>query len=156
MTKTKPVAGLVPGAPEYFETVARPAVALAIQEPANAALALAAFTLLYHVKDWACRDKIIEGELAYWSGCPFAQVVAEIANGGKHGQVTDGRLTSSPHVLEFRICGYGDGGWGVGPFGVHNIQVHGKRTSAEEPRWWSIKEVLETVSDWWRSALRIT
>lgn len=152
-TSTTPVAGLVSGAAEYFNNVALPMVQRAVEAPNDTAAALGAFTLLFHVKDWAKRDGLIPSEADYWNTCPFGQLVAEIANGGKHAELTDRKLTTSPHVVQFRSCGFGQGGFGVGPFGTANIQVNGIRAPGEAPCWWSTKEVLETVRDWWKGRL---
>lgn len=149
----KPIAALVPSVADYFRNVVNPAIDRAVESPDDASLAVSAFTLLYHVKDWALRDGSIANETDYWADCPFAQMVAEIANGGKHMEVTDSRLTASPAALEFRLCGYGEGGFGVGPYGVANIQINGRKTPGGDAMFYSIDEVLSEVRDWWRATI---
>jgi hypothetical protein len=151
----QPIAALVPSASCYFETVAKPAIRRAIEAPNDASLAVSAFTLLYHLKDWARGDNLIADETTYWSTCPFAQMTAEIANGGKHMEVTDKRFTAAPSALEFRSCGRGEGGYGVGPYGVRNIHIKGHRSPADNARFYSVKQVLEEVETWWRSTLSL-
>lgn len=149
-----PLDGLLSSAQDYFSLVAAPVIERAIKEPANPSLAVAAFTLLFHVRDWALKE---DTPLAatFWRDCPFAMIVAEIANGGKHKELTHERFTKDPHVLRFQVCGYGQGGYGVGPFGAKNIQVHGRRHADDTPRWWSLRRILTEVRAWWATALAI-
>lgn len=153
MVSAKPIAGLVTSASNYFVDVATPAIERAIADPDNPSLALAAFTLLYHTKDWAMDDGSLASEAIYWDECPFAQVVAEIANGGKHATLKDKKYVQTPHVLGFQSCGFGEGGWGVGPFGVSNIQVDGIRLKGDAARWHSLEDVLSEVAAWWKARL---
>lgn len=153
--RVKPIDGLVSGASVYFSEVVVPAIDRAINDPDNPSLALAAFTLLYHTKDWALRDKVIPNEDVYWDACPFAQVAAEIADGGKHAELSRKKYVQTPHVLRFQRCAYGEGGYGVGPYGVSNIQVDGIRITGDAPCWHSLEDVLSEVRDWWRSTLSV-
>lgn len=149
----QPIAALVPSAAEYLRSIVTPAIKRSIENPADASLAVSAFTVLYHTKDWAKRDGTIVDEAAYWAACSFAQMTAEIANGGKHMEVKDQRFTSDPAALEFRLCGYGEGGYGVGPYGVANIQIKGHKVPGDTERFYSIAEVLSEVQAWWQSTL---
>lgn len=146
-----PIGMLVADAGTYLQSIAGPAVKSAIEDPGNPHKALAAFILLYHAKDWSKHGGVPEDH--YWKDCPYAQLMGEIANGGKHQEVTDRKFAASPVVLEFRRCGYGQGGYGVGPYGVVNIQVH-HRSLAGEPEWLSLKTVLEAVLGWWTAKLQ--
>jgi hypothetical protein len=85
--------------------------------------------------------------------CPFAQAIAEVANGGKHRTLDDKNLVADRDVVEFRLCGYGEGGYGVGPFGQANIQLHGRRAKSEAPTWHSISVVLSEAATWWERRL---
>jgi hypothetical protein len=145
----RPISALVRDVSDYLANVATPAVEAVRNDPASPHKAIAAFIILHHVQDWANQaghdltDK-------YWKEFRFAQVISEIANGGKHSEVKDPRLTEKPAVLEFRLCHFGEGGYGVGPFGVSNIQVH-CRLGDGEPTFHAILSILVETLDWWNT-----
>ena len=95
-----PISGLVDNATDYFESVVLPAIELACASPASKSTALSAFILLHHTKDWAKLDGVIASEGDLWLNCPYAEVIAEIANGGKHRVVNDRHLVADPKVLD--------------------------------------------------------
>ena len=146
-TKTiTPIDALVADAGVYLHNIATPAVKSSVADPGNPQKALAAFILLYHTKDWSKQVGVTEND--YWSDCPFAQLMSEVANGGKHQEVTDKQLTRAPVVVEFRRCGYGEGGYGIGPYGVENIQVCA-RSPTGDSQWLGLETVLDAVLNWW-------
>ena len=57
---------------------------------------LSCFLFTFHLKDWWRPG----GDAQFWAGCPFAQVIAEVANGTKHLEIGDPRLTSNPAAKE--------------------------------------------------------
>jgi hypothetical protein len=145
----KPISALIDDVTEYLALVAIPAVEAVRDDPASPHKAIAAFVLVHHIQDWAnsaghALDK------KYWDEFRFAQVISEIANGGKHSQINDRRLTANPAVLEFKLCGFGQGGFGVGPFGLSNIQVE-CRLENKEPIFYPILSILEETLSWWKS-----
>lgn len=148
-----PISGLVDDAADYFKTVVIPAVELACAHPASKSVALSAFILLHHTKDWARHEGLITSEADLWAHCPYANVIAEIANGGKHRVVGDRHLVADPMVVEFRLCRFGEGGYGVGPYGVENIQVKGRKLASENPTWRSVRAVLQEAVGWWTTTL---
>ena len=146
-----PIAALVADGRAYLRDIAAPAVQSSIGDPANPQKALAAFILLYQAKDWSKSESVSESD--FWTQCPYAKLMGEIATGGKHHNVISERYTREPVVLEFRLCRYNEGGYGVGPYGKANIQVH-HRAPTGEPEWLSLKTVLEAVLGWWSATLQ--
>ncbi|MGI4817180.1 MAG: hypothetical protein ACRYFE_01525 [Janthinobacterium lividum] len=149
----KPLRDLVSGTVDYFKNAVIPAINRAIEEPHDGSLALSAFVLLYHTKDWARGEGLIGEESDILNGCPFARIIGTIANGSKHFLVNDKKWLSQRDVLEFRICSYGDGGYGIGPYGVDNIQAFASRHDDDEPEWHSLETIFLEAKDWWLKRL---
>lgn len=150
-----PLEDLVPSSKSYFTSIVQPAIERAVSSPEDGSQALAAIILLYHVKDWAKSEGIIKVEQEVLDKCPFAGIIGSLANGGKHSTISDKRWISPPYVLGFRVCNFGQGGYGVGPYGRSNVQVNGLKTQDEPPRWHSLKSVLTEASGWWAAKLNI-
>ncbi len=150
-----PLAEILGHPRQFFDQLVSPAVYGVFADESDTVRVISAFILLHQMKDWAARGGVIaKDESDYWEHCPFAQIVMEIATGAKHQTVSKDTIVADPSLLRFRkVSGYGQGAYGVGPYGLANFQVEGRRFKAEPPGWHGMESVLREPCVWWEKKL---
>lgn len=125
-------------------------------EIANADLAINAILSAYHLHEWVWRLVLkpakpvtvrgvvfrTKDDWVSWldTNCPHFGLLQELANGSKH---------CLPVVGAAKVEGYGQGPWGIGPFGVPYLLIDLGEARAADERWLVATIALQEVNDFW-------
>jgi len=122
----------------------------------NADLAINAVLSAYHLYEWVWRlvlkpikPALVRGsalrskdDWVKWldTNCPHFGLLQELANGSKH---------CLPVAAAVQIEGYGDGPYGIGPFGLPYLLIDLGEEIEVDQRWLVANAVLQDVTDFW-------
>jgi hypothetical protein len=128
---------------------------------ANAGLAVNSILSLYHLHEWiwakhfkATRPFELNGktirdkkDFIKWCDehCPNFNLVQELANGTKH---------CSPVHSTTKIKGFGEGPWGIGPYGMAYLLIDLGEAEGSE-RWKIAHAVVTETAAFWRSFVNL-
>jgi hypothetical protein len=104
--------------------------------------------MTYHLADYAPHLRLVaEAECPYWS------VLHEIAQGTKHKDLNR-RRPPGPDVASVKaVAGFGQGGFGSGPFGVPYYEIGVRHEPDGEVIRMSNIKILGAAVAWWRDRL---
>ncbi|MFN3836540.1 MAG: hypothetical protein ACK4MI_02385 [Brevundimonas sp.] len=122
----------------------------------NADLAINATLSAYHLHEWVWRlvlkpikPALVRGtalrakdDWVEWldANCPHFGLLQELANGSKH---------CLPVAAAVQVEGFGEGPYGIGPYGLPYLLIDLGEEIAVDQRWLVANTILQEVNDFW-------
>lgn len=156
-----PISQLIQG-PRALLALAQESLARATLKLDDVASLIAGYIFAYHIKDWYGSTegaKVVEE--MFWTECPFAQTISEVANGSKHFHIYNRKLVTDPHVASVLVEPAQIGA--IGSLPINATPIGGgidariwirtrEHADAAESDFWGIQPLGSCVS-WWDSTL---